>query len=72
MAQNSLQKLGRTIKSFRLEKDLSQEELADLCGIHRTYISDVELGKRNISIFQSGFLLPIVNISMATLSFGLL
>ena len=52
MAQNSLQKLGRTIKSFRLEKDLSQEELADLCGIHRTYISDVELGKRNISFLN--------------------
>jgi hypothetical protein len=29
---------------------MSQEYFADLCGLHRTYISDVELGKRNISI----------------------
>ena len=28
----------------------SQEELADLCGLHRTYISDIELGKRNVSL----------------------
>ena len=32
------------------KKGISQEELADLCGLHRTYISDVELGKRNVSL----------------------
>ena len=29
---------------------LSEEELADRCGLHRTYISDIELGKRNLSL----------------------
>ena len=41
---------GNTIRKIRLSKGISQESFADLCGLHRTYISDVELGKRNISI----------------------
>ena len=35
---------------MRLEQGISQEELADRCCLHRTYISDVELGKRNLSL----------------------
>lgn len=41
---------GRTIRCIRNEKKMSQEQLADLCGLHRTYVSDVELGKRNVSL----------------------
>jgi len=41
---------GKRIKEFRLKKGISQEKLSELSGLHRTYISDVELGKRNISL----------------------
>lgn len=41
---------GQTIRGLRQEKNISQEEFADMCGLHRTYISDVELGKRNVSL----------------------
>lgn len=41
---------GKTVRTIRQSKKISQEELADLCGLHRTYISDVELGKRNVSL----------------------
>jgi transcriptional regulator with XRE-family HTH domain len=50
MTEKLLEKFGHVIRERRLEKDLSQESLADLCSLHRTYISDVELGKRNVSL----------------------
>ena len=41
---------GRAVRAIRQDKKISQEELGDLCGLHRTYISDIELGKRNVSL----------------------
>lgn len=41
---------GKAVRKIRQDKKISQEELADLCGLHRTYISDIELGKRNVSL----------------------
>lgn len=41
---------SRNLKKHRLEKMLSQEELADLSGLHRTYVSAIERGIKNISI----------------------
>ena len=41
---------GKAVRTIRQNKKMSQEELADLCGLHRTYISEIELGKRNGSL----------------------
>ena len=41
---------GKAVRAIRQDKKISQEELADLCGLHRTYISDIELGNRNVSL----------------------
>ena len=41
---------GRAVRAIRQDKKISQEELGDLCGLHRTYISDIELAKRNVSL----------------------
>ncbi len=38
------------VRKYRTEKGLSQEALADLSGLHRTYISAIERERRNISI----------------------
>ncbi len=43
-------KLEDRIRKIRLKKSLSQEDLAYGAHLHRTYISDIERGKRNISI----------------------
>ena len=50
MKSEILLKYGQVIRKIRLEKNISQEMLADLSGLHRTYMSDVELGKRNVSL----------------------
>jgi CheY-like chemotaxis protein len=41
---------GTAIKGKRAELGISQEELADRAGLHRTYVSDVERGARNLSL----------------------
>lgn len=38
------------VKHVRFAKGISQEELSELSGLHRTYISDIERETRNISI----------------------
>lgn len=45
-----LKKLGYRIRSLRKALELSQEKLAELAGIHPTYVSEIELGKANASI----------------------
>ncbi len=50
MQTDVLVRYGQAVRKIRLDQGISQEELADLCGLHRTYISDVELGKRNLSL----------------------
>ena len=41
---------GTNLRKFRESIGVSQEKFADMCGLHRTYISDIERFQRSISL----------------------
>ncbi|WP_090624951.1 helix-turn-helix domain-containing protein [Azotobacter beijerinckii] len=44
------QTLSENVKAFRKQRGLSQEELAGICGLHRTYIGSIERLERNVTL----------------------
>lgn len=41
---------GRRVRAIREAAGLSQEQLAELAGLHRTYVSSLERGQRNVGL----------------------
>lgn len=50
------------VKKYCLQQNLSQEKLAELSGLHRTYISSIEREQRNISIDNIAKIASALNI----------
>jgi len=47
-----LRMLGTTLRHYRKQQGLSQQALATKAGLHYTYISEIELGQRNVSVLS--------------------
>jgi transcriptional regulator with XRE-family HTH domain len=45
-----LKTLAENVRAFRQDKGLSQEALADICSLHRTYVGSIERMERNVSL----------------------
>jgi transcriptional regulator with XRE-family HTH domain len=58
---------GRRVRATRTGRGLSQEALAFECGLHRTYISDIERGNRNISIANVAKIASALKVPVAEL-----
>ncbi len=52
MKKAILVKFGKKIREARAKKGLSQEALADLANVHRTYIGMVERAEKNITLLN--------------------
>ncbi len=50
MGTSSLDILAANVRSRRLATGISQEQLARLAGLHRTYVGAVERGERNVTV----------------------
>lgn len=56
--------IGSAIREVREDRCMSQESLAAESGLHRTYISSVELGRRNISLSNIYKIAAALGVSM--------
>jgi transcriptional regulator with XRE-family HTH domain len=60
-------RFGKRLREVRTEKGISQEKLAELAGLHRTYVSSVERGERNISLVNIEGLANALGVKLAEL-----
>jgi transcriptional regulator with XRE-family HTH domain len=58
---------GRAVRARRAGLDLSQEELADRAGLHRTYVGSLERGERNVSLRNMDRLARALEVELAVL-----
>jgi transcriptional regulator with XRE-family HTH domain len=59
---------GNFIKEYRLKHNLTQQKLADQLCIHRTYLSGIERGEKNISFDQVYSIIDTLDITLGQLN----
>ncbi len=60
-------KFGERVREIRVSKNLSQEQLADLANVHRTYIGMVERAEKNISLVNIEKIANALNVNITEL-----
>ncbi len=60
-------RFGKRIRELRQIRGISQEALADMAGLHRTYIGGIERGERNVSLKNIEAIANALSVSMAEL-----
>ncbi len=60
-------RFGQAVRKRRQELGISQEDLAALAGMHRTYLGDIERGKRNVALVNVERLAAALNVPIAAL-----
>ena len=58
---------GAAVRERRLQRGLSQDALADLAGFQRTYLSEVETGRRNVTLVNIGRLAAALGVGVGEL-----
>lgn len=52
MKDSTLENFGNCVRELRLQQKMSQEELANKAGLHRTYIGMIERAEKNITLLN--------------------
>lgn len=65
--QDLVRVLAENVRSLRHAKGLSQEELATICGLHRTYVGSVERGERNVTLSTLEVLASALGVTVSSL-----
>ena len=68
--RDRLRYLGKRIKAMRSARSVSQENLADLAGVHRTYVGMIERGEKNITILSAAKIASALGVTVAELFEG--
>ncbi|AUT02279.1 transcriptional regulator [Nostoc sp. CENA543] len=71
MKTEILQKFGQRVRNERLKQGLSQEELAEKAGLHRTYIGMIERAEKNITLININKIAQALDISIDDLLKGI-
>jgi transcriptional regulator with XRE-family HTH domain len=58
------------VRELRAQQGLSQEQLAQRCGLHRTYIGGIERGERNPSLDNIGKIAAALSVKLTDLFAG--
>jgi transcriptional regulator with XRE-family HTH domain len=66
-----LKKFGEYVRTLRKAKGISQEELAELSGLHRNYIGGIERGERNLALLNIIRLAKALGVSPSELLKGI-
>lgn len=64
---NIVQIFGDRVRYFRRIKQLSQDQLAEMSDLHRTYIGSVERGERNITLVNAQKIANALSVSLCDL-----
>lgn len=64
---NALEVFSKNMRRYRKAAGLTQEQLAERCGLHRTYIGRIEQQRVNVSINNAGRIADALGVSMALL-----
>lgn len=67
MEQRIKRLFGKRVRERRLALGLTQQELADRAGLHRSYIGEIELGRRNVTLKSAAKIAKVLQVDVASL-----
>ena len=67
MPEDLLVRLGKRIRKLRQERTWTQVEMAEQIGIDRSFLADVERGRRNISVLNLELIAEGLGVSLSRL-----